>query len=206
MPQETKRKLHAPKMNAKNLENYQVFELRWERAREDGGKGLNGGGLAVGPLHDLKPMLVRQEGDDDVECLTIEITAGQTKIRFVNGYGPQLGDTRERKEGLITRKMNSNKLNEKSVLDLFIVSNLAMPYVIKMHVDEQGEHQLSNFHCIKHNQKVTESDHAKVELLINIQFPQVKPTRTESYNLKSEESQKTFKFVTTNTIKLTICF
>ena len=99
MLQETKRKLHAPKMNAKNLENYQVFELRRERAREEGGKGLNGGGLAVGALHDLKPMLVRQ-GDDDVECLTIEITAGQTKIRCVNGYGPQLGDTREKKTNI----------------------------------------------------------------------------------------------------------
>ena len=67
--QETKRKTYAPKMSAKNLLNYQVFELRREKAREEGGKGLNGGGLAVGALHDLKPVLVRQ-GDDNVECLT----------------------------------------------------------------------------------------------------------------------------------------
>ena len=97
MLQETKRKINAPKMNAKNLVNYQVFELRREKAREEGGKGLSGGGLALGALHELKPILVRQ-GDDDIECLTIEISAGETKIRCVNGYGPQIGDTKERKE------------------------------------------------------------------------------------------------------------
>ena len=83
--QETKRRIGAPKIKAKNIDNYQVFELRRETAREEGGKGLGGGGLAVGALHDLQPVLVRQ-GDDNVECLTIEVTAGPTKIRCVNGY------------------------------------------------------------------------------------------------------------------------
>ena len=79
MLQETKRKTYAPKINAKNLLNYQVSELRREKTKEEGGKGLSGGGLAVGALQDIKPVLVRQ-GDDNVECLTIEISAGQTKI------------------------------------------------------------------------------------------------------------------------------
>ena len=95
--QETKRRIGAPKIRAKNIENYQVFELRRERASEEGGKGLSGGGLAVGALHDLQPVLVRQ-GDDEVECITIEVKAGSTRIRCVNGYGPQLGDTQKRKE------------------------------------------------------------------------------------------------------------
>ena len=51
----------------------------------------------VGALHDLRPVLVRQ-GDHKVECLTIEVTAGITKIRCINGYGPQLSDSRERRE------------------------------------------------------------------------------------------------------------
>ena len=41
--------------------------------------------------------MVRQ-GDDEVECITIEVKAGSTRIRCVNGYGPQLGDTQKRKE------------------------------------------------------------------------------------------------------------
>ena len=64
MLQETKRKVGCAKMKAKNLENFQVFELRREKSREEGGKGLCGGGLAIGALHDMKPVLVRQ-GDDD---------------------------------------------------------------------------------------------------------------------------------------------
>ena len=270
--QETKRKMHAPKMNAKNLENYQVFELRREKAKEEGGKGLSGRGLAVRALHDFKPMLVRQ-GDDMV--LTIEILAGQTKIRCVNGYGPQLGDSRERKdrfwsyldrevieaeaenkgliieidsnawagtsiipndpnqqnsngkllemflkrnkginlinslpicEGVITRQRKAGNRYEKSAIDLFLVCNLIMPFVVKMHVDVQGEHQLSNFNGIKNNKSVTESDHALVKLSLNIQFPKAKPLRNESYNFKSEECQKHFYRITTNTQQFSMCF
>ena len=97
MLQETKRKQGAPKMKAHNLDNYQVFELRRDMTREEGGKGMGGGGLAMGALHDLKPVLVRQ-GNDEAECLTMEVTAGNIKIRCVNGYGPQVGDTKERKD------------------------------------------------------------------------------------------------------------
>ena len=67
MLQETKRRISGAKLKGKNLENYQIFELRREKAKEEGGKGLSGGGLAVGALHELQPVLVRQ-GDDDVEC------------------------------------------------------------------------------------------------------------------------------------------
>ena len=97
MLQETKRRINAPKIRAQNLANYQVFELRREIPKEEGGKGLRGGGLAVGALHDLKPVLVRQ-GDDQVECMTIAVTIGQSKLRCVNGYGPQMGDSKERKD------------------------------------------------------------------------------------------------------------
>ena len=62
-----------------------------------------------------------------------------------------------------------------------------------MHVDEQGEHQLTNFYGIQHNRKVTESDHAMVQLKLDIQFPQGKPERHEFYNFKSKECQIYFK-------------
>ena len=228
----------------------------------------------VGALNDLKPVLVRQ-GDDEVECLTVEVTAGQIKIRCVNGYGPQLSDTKERKQrfwnyldkevieaeekqiglvieidsnawagsalipndpnpqnangkmlqnfiernkgmilvnsleicdGLITRKRSTDNREEKSAIDLFLVNKIILPVVTKMHVDENGEHQLSNFNGIKHNKKVTESDHAKVELRLNIQFPRTLPVRTEEYNFRSNDCQKYFQEITTNTRKLSMCF
>ena len=221
MLQESKRKTGSGKMKAKNLDNFQVFELIREKSKEEGGKGLGGGGLAIGALHDLKPVLIRQ-GNDQVECITIEVTAGQTKFRCVNGYGPQLGDPKQRKsdfwnyldkevieaeeehlglviqidsncwagsliipndpnvqnangkllelflsrnkeihlvnslnlcEGTITRKRLTDNLNEQAAMDLFLVNQRLLPVVSKMHVDEQGEHQLSNFHGINHNKK-----------------------------------------------------
>ena len=192
----------------------------------------------MGALHDLKHVLVRQ-GGDEVECLTITIIAGQTKIRLVNGYGPQIGDTKDRKEkfwsylerevieaekeqvglvieidsnswagnelipndpnpqnyngkllemflkrnkgvylvnslqlceGLITRKRHTQNRHEASAIDLFIVCKRILPVVIKMHVDEHWEHQLTKFKGNKCNKKVTESDHAKVELKLDIQY------------------------------------
>ena len=62
MLQETNRRQGSDKMKAKNIENYQVFELQQEKSKEEGGKGLCGGGLAVGALHDLKPVLVTDKG------------------------------------------------------------------------------------------------------------------------------------------------
>ena len=73
-----------------NSEKYIWFELIRQEAR------LGGGGLAIGCLSDLKPIKTR-EGDDETECLTIEITVGGCKIMVVNGYGPQLSDKIERK-------------------------------------------------------------------------------------------------------------
>ena len=98
MMQETKLKVSNPRMKANNLNNYQVFELRREKTKEEGGKGLSGGGLAIGALHDLKPVLVRQ-GNDDVECMTVQITTGLTTFRCMVGYGPQKDDSPDRKQG-----------------------------------------------------------------------------------------------------------
>ena len=109
-------------------------------------------------------------------------------------------------EGTITRKRLTDNLNEQAAMDLFLVNQRLLPVVSKMHVDEQGEHQLSNFHGINHNEKVTESDHAKVELFLNLQFEQVKPIRTEAYNFKSHECQQYFKLLTTDTQMFSTCF
>ena len=96
--QETKRKVADPPMKSANLNNYQVFESRREKEKMEGGKGLSGGGVAIGALHELNPVLTRH-GDDDTECLSVEVSLGNRNILCVTGYGPQLGDPVERKEG-----------------------------------------------------------------------------------------------------------
>ena len=47
-------------------------------------------------MADIYPVKTR-EGDDETECLTIQITVGGFKIMVVNGYGPQMSDSTERK-------------------------------------------------------------------------------------------------------------
>ena len=59
-------------------------------------KNSNGGGLCIGVLKDLRPVWISQ-GDDEVECLTVEVWANDFPIRIVTAYGPQLGDSMERK-------------------------------------------------------------------------------------------------------------
>ena len=94
--QETKRKKDDPPMKTDNLNNYQVFELKREIEKKDGGKGLAGGGLAVGALYELDPVLTRI-GNDEVECLSINIEVGREKFKYVSGYGTQLIDSNDRK-------------------------------------------------------------------------------------------------------------
>ena len=69
--QETKRKQADPPLKITNIINYQVFELRRAKDKKDGGKGLEGGGIAIGVFHELNPVLIRQ-GDDEAECLSVE--------------------------------------------------------------------------------------------------------------------------------------
>ena len=272
--QETKRNKSSSEMKAQNMINYHVFELKRERSREEGGKGINGGGLAIGALHDLNPVLLRQ-GDDDVECMTVELTTELTRLRCVVGYGPQISDSPERKdkfwkylhkevvvameegtglvieidsnawagkkiipndpniqnsngkllenfleqnknmtvvnslnicEGAITRKRVTKCLNEKAILDIFMVCEKILPHVTKMHVDEKGDYQLTNFYGKNHKGKVTVTDHAKIELDLNLKFEVQKPFRNEAYNYKSIEGQTYFKSITSNTDELSACF
>ena len=83
-------------------------------------------------------------------------------------------------EGAITRKRVTECLNEKSILDIFIVCEQVLPHVTKMHVDEQGEYQLTNFYGKNHKGKVTTTDHAKIELDLNLKFEVQKPPQNEA--------------------------
>ena len=51
----------------------------------------------MGALVDLNPVLLCR-WNDEIECMTVEITTGWTKLRCMVGYGPQLSDGQTRKE------------------------------------------------------------------------------------------------------------
>ena len=87
--QDTKKKTTRSKNKGKtNFANYKFLSyLEKKKSLEKGGKGLNGGSLSIGALHDLNPVFLRQV-DGQVECITIEVTIGLTILRCMVGYGP----------------------------------------------------------------------------------------------------------------------
>jgi hypothetical protein len=76
--------------NIKNkmAQNYIIYELTR--------KGKNGGGLAIGVEKNLNPVWI-DEGNDDVEVLTVEASADDFRFRCIAAYGPQEGDKLEKK-------------------------------------------------------------------------------------------------------------
>ena len=52
--------------------------------------------ICFGVNKDLRSVWISQ-GDDEVEALTVEIWADDFPVRVVTAYGPQLGDSHERK-------------------------------------------------------------------------------------------------------------
>ena len=85
--QETKVK-RANQIKTESSRNFTIYELLRKKC--------NGGGLAIGVHNDLQPVWIDQ-GDDDVEVLVVEVWLNEFPIRIVNGYGPQMSDTIERK-------------------------------------------------------------------------------------------------------------
>ena len=77
--QETKLKTPG-RIKTGTSNQYEIFELLR--------KNTGGGGLAVGVLNCLNPVLV-YEGNDELELMVIEINIDGTKIRIINAYGPQ---------------------------------------------------------------------------------------------------------------------
>ena len=72
-----------------NFNNYVLFEMIR--------KNREGGGLLLGCIKELKPVLVRR-GSDDVEAMSIDIFVKAMKIRCVVAYGCQENNLLERKQ------------------------------------------------------------------------------------------------------------
>ena len=76
--QETKLK-KSNQIRTPNSKNYTIYELNR--------KSSNGGGLSIGVHRDLRSVWVA-EGDDEVECLEVEIWVDDFPVRVMNAYGP----------------------------------------------------------------------------------------------------------------------
>jgi hypothetical protein len=268
------------------LENYVIFELVREHKE--------GGGLALGCVKELKPVLVRK-GNDDIEAVSINIFFKSMKTRCVVAYGCQENSSVEKKtafwsyieeevtaawesdsgfilhfdgnlwagphlvpgdprpqnnngklfmeflsrqphltvvnalsicEGVITRSRTKDGVEEKSVLDFFVVCARVLPYVTKMVIDEDKKYILTNYgkkdalfnkgKCNKRKKgvpkinrkgfKAIDSDHFTQYMDVNLELITEKPERKEVFNFHDKKSQAAFKEITSNTDEFSKCF
>ena len=93
-----------------NSQKYQIFELNRQHKA--------GGGLAIGALEDVEPVLI-SEGDDNTEVLVIEISASRMEIRCICAYGPQENHSMDKKSKFWARlatEVEHAVENEKAVI------------------------------------------------------------------------------------------
>ena len=240
-----------PKQQFKNdTSEYVIFRLEREKSR--------GGGIALGVIQDLNPILIRM-GNDSTEAISVKIHVNKFEVRLIVGYGAQENDRQaklheisqnERKkllwdflegeineaesmeqglviqldanahlgsniikgdpnkmnsngimfndflkrnpaitvvnslklcEGLITRRRETTRGIEESVLDFFIVNEKMVQYLTQIRIDEKEQYVLTNFVQKNKNKGVKKSDHRTLILDLNIQFTKIKPDLKEVF-------------------------
>ena len=109
-------------------------------------------------------------------------------------------------EGLITRMRNKNNKIERSVLDFFVVCDRVLPFVVKMNIDESKQFILTNYASAKNGGQAKDTDHFTQYLDLNLKVDRQKPERVEIYDFKSNDGQKKFKKLTSETKQFTDCF
>ena len=75
-------------IKTESIKNFTLYELNMTHS--------NGGGICIGVYKDFKSVWIAQ-GDDEVECLVVEVWADEFPIHVLTAYGPQLSDSLERK-------------------------------------------------------------------------------------------------------------
>ena len=108
-------------------------------------------------------------------------------------------------EGLITRRRETTKGVEESVLDFFLVNEKMVQYLTKMKVDEEEQYALTNLVQKRKTKATKKSDHRTLILELNIQFNKIKPDIKEYFDFKSEYCQEKFKEITDHGTQLVEC-
>ena len=84
-------------------------------------------------------------------------------------------------------------MEEKSVLDFFIVCSRVLPYITDMVIDEDSKHILTNYKQVRWGGKATDSDHFTEYMDLKLQLVSEKPERKEIFDFKDKKSQAIFK-------------
>ena len=109
-------------------------------------------------------------------------------------------------EGVITRRRQTTKGLEESVIDFFVVCDRILPLITKMKIDEKQETPLTNYDAKNKNKKATDSDHFSLFLELSLMFNQGKAERREVFNFRNKHCQNVFRELTSNTTKFSEVF
>ena len=108
--------------------------------------------------------------------------------------------------GLITRRRQTVRKFEESILDFYVVCDKMLPFLEKMTVDEEQIYVLSSFSKVKGEQVIKKSDHNPVILELFLSYTVKKPDRIETFNFRNKECLQNFFEITDKSTALTECF
>ena len=102
--------------------------------------------------------------------------------------------------GTITRKRNTNKVKEESVIDFVIGCEEMVDMVASLVIDEERKYVLTKYQKTKKGVKIQESDHNSLITQVNgVWNKKRNMKKVEIYNLKDVEGLKKFKEMTSKT-------
>ena len=99
--------------------------------------------------------------------------------------------------GLITRERITNKVRERSIIDLLIVCQDMLHLVEKLLIDEEKKYVLTKYKKTKQGVKIQESDHNSLITTLKTTWQnKIKSKPKEVYNFKDPDGLKKFKEMT----------
>ena len=105
-------------------------------------------------------------------------------------------------EGKFTRIKRMKNIEQKSIIDFFVVCDKILPLVTKLTIDENGENLMTRYRG-----KIVKSDHRVLKLEVNLVFhDEKKHERIEFFNLKNTECQAKFYDLGSKDQRFSKCF
>ena len=128
---------------------------------------------------------------------------GQILMDIVHRNGLIVINSTSKCYGTITRIRKTKKLEEKSIIDYFIVCPNFFQLVSSMEIDEKRKYVLTKYSSRMGVKCVIESDHNPLVCTLNINWDKrMKVERKEIFKLKDEEGLKTFNELTSDCPRL----
>ena len=107
--------------------------------------------------------------------------------------------------GTFTRIRKRKDMQEKSIIDFFVVCKRILPHITSMHIDEDKKEILTNYSQVHKGKRAVDCDHVPLEININLKLLPTKPIRSVKFNFRNELGREKFQELTSLTNDFTDC-